>query len=169
MPATGTGYQDPFEGVEITAEIAVIADVDRIALEALNGLGDRHAAHRGLNDLLDIADVDAVAGRLQAVDLDIEIVAADHPLGDGREGPRHGPHHGLDLLADAAQSRQIVAHDLDADRGLDAGREHIDAGLDRHGPGVGQTRKLDGAVEFVGELFNTDGHMLRPEPGAAVF
>ena len=40
------------------------------------------------------------------------------------------------------QLRQILAQDLDADRRADTGREHVDARLDRRGPGFGDARKL---------------------------
>ena len=41
---------------------------------------------------------------------------------------------------------------LDADRGADAGREHVDAGLDRHGPGIGDARELQRLVHLRDQL-----------------
>ncbi len=44
---------------------------------------------------------------------------------------------------------QVGPGDLDADGRFDAGGEHVDAGLDRHGPGIGEAGKLNGAVHRV--------------------
>ncbi len=70
------------------------------------------------------------------------------------------PHHCLDLLGDLVQLRQILAQHLDADRRADAGRQHVDARLDRHGPGIGDARKLQGLVHLGDEAF--DGHARAP-------
>ena len=48
-------------------------------------------------------------------------------------------------MAEALELVQIGAEHFDADRRADAGRQHVDARLDRHGPGVahaGQAQRL---------------------------
>jgi hypothetical protein len=60
---------------------------------------------------------------------------------------RHAADQRLDLAGDALQFGEVRAGDLDADRRLDAGGEHVDAGLDRHRPGVGQAGDLHGGVQ----------------------
>jgi len=47
----------------------------------------------------------------------------------------------FDLPREPLHFGKIGAQDLDADRHADAGREHVDAGLDRHGPGIGNARR----------------------------
>jgi hypothetical protein len=112
-----------------------------------------------MDHVLDVADGQAVAGDGFAVDVEVEVVAAHDPLGVGaeraldRRAPRPPP------ACRSLELGQVRAGDLDADRGLDAGGEHVDAGLDRHGPGVGQAGELDRLVELVGELLG--GHARR--------
>ncbi len=41
---------------------------------------------------------------------------------------------------------EVGAEDLDAKRGSNSGGEHVDAGFDRHRPGVRDTGELHGLV-----------------------
>ena len=41
-----------------------------------------------------------------------------------------------------------IAEELDTDRRLDTGGQHVDARLDRHGPGVGEAGELHPGVEL---------------------
>ena len=99
-------------------------------------------------DVLDVLDHDAVARQRRAVGRHVEIVAADAALGVGRRGAGHGLQDLLDLLGELVDLDQIGADHLDADRRPDAGRQHVDARLDRHGPGVGHAGKLQRLVHF---------------------
>ena len=47
--------------------------------------------------------------------------------------------------------RSVPKH-LDADGRADAGRQHVDAGLDRHGPGVRDAGELQRLVHLVDQL-----------------
>ena len=133
---------------QVVAQFARVPQVDRIALQPLDRERDVAAADRRLDDVLDVADGQAVAGDLVAVDLEVEIVAADHALGEHAERAGLVAQDGFDPLADLLQDGQVGPGDFDADRGLDPGREHVDARLDRHGPGVGHAGQADGRVEF---------------------
>jgi len=48
--------------------------------------------------------------------------------------------------------RQVRPGDFDPDGGLDAGSQHVDPGLDRHGPGVVQAGNLDRGIQSVHEF-----------------
>ena len=94
----------------------------------------------------------AVARERVAVGLDVEVIAAGHALGIGAGRAGNVVHHRLDLLRDLLEFRQVLAEHLDADRRADAGRQHVDARLDRHGPGIGDTRKLQRLVHLRDQL-----------------
>ena len=79
---------------------------------------------------------------------DLEEIAAVDALGIGAGGSRHLAHHRLDLARQPFKLGQILAEDFDADGRADAGREHVDARLDRHGPGVADARKLERGIHF---------------------
>ncbi len=66
-------------------------------------------------------------------------MAAIHPLRINAGGAGDGPHDALDLGGDAFQFTQIGAEDLDAHRRADACRQHVDSGLDGHGPYIADT------------------------------
>ena len=59
----------------------------------------------------------------------------------------------FDAARDAVDGGEISAADLDADRALDAGGQHVDAVADRRHPEVGQARHLDRLIEFFDQLF----------------
>ncbi len=125
-----------------------IAQVYRVAFEALDGLRDIHTTHRRTDDLLHVLDVEPEARGLQPINIHLDVTPALDALGEGRGRPRHLPHHLFDPPADVLDDLQIGAGDLDAYRGLDAGRQHIDAGLDRHHPNIGEPRQLERAIEL---------------------
>ena len=88
-------------GLLVLAEIAGVADAHREAVAALDGLRDDPAAQGHLDRVLDVGDADAVAGRLLAVDLDLQVALAHDRLGDHVAGrPSIGLMRLLDLLAD---------------------------------------------------------------------
>ena len=90
---------------------------------------------RDLDDVLHVADVDAVAGDAVAVDLDTRDTACRRC---GRRRCRSRPGTSLeellDLQADAFDLPQVGAVDLDAHHRAEAGLEHDDARLDRLEP-----------------------------------
>ena len=148
----GRGDDDLAQRAEVLAEIAAVAQVDAVALQALNGRGQRHAAQGDFQHVLDVGNVEAVAGDGIAVDVELDVVAAHGALGKSAQRARHGLHHRLDLRRHALQLRQVGAGDLDAHRRLDAGRQHVNAGLDGHRPGVVEAGELDGGVHRVAQL-----------------
>ena len=105
----GAGHQDLLQLGNVLAELAQVADADRVALPALDRLHDVHAADGDLDDVLHVADVDAVAGDAVAVDLELQIRLADDAVGDdvGRAGNLR--EQLLDLQADALDLLQVAA------------------------------------------------------------
>lgn len=87
-----------------------------------------------------------------AVGLDVEEITAIDALGIGGRGAGNGAQDGFDLAGDPFEFDEVGPEDLDADRRADAGREHVDARLDRHRPGIGDTRKLERRVHLGNQL-----------------
>ena len=113
-----------------------------------------------MDDVLYVGDGQAVACDGGSVDLEVEVVAAHDALGVNAQRAGDIADDPFDLLADALEFVEVGPGDLDADGGLDSGGKHVDAGLDRHGPGVGQTGDLDRRIHFVDELVGS--HALAP-------
>src|SRR5439155_11652099 len=109
---------------------ARIADVDREPLQTFDGFTDVLPSDGRCNHLLYIRKAQAEAGRLQTIDPNFDVPAAAHAL--SVSGSRAGDllDGRLDLLADRVNHPKIRARNLDADRALDAGREHVDAVAD---------------------------------------
>ncbi|MNQ75887.1 hypothetical protein D3C85_906960 [compost metagenome] len=137
-----------------------IAQVDGIALAAFDGLTHVHAADGGGQHRLHVGDVEAIAGRLEPVYLHLDVAATGHPLGVDRGRPLHLADDLLELLAESLDHLEIRTGYLDADRGLDAGGQHVDAGLDGGHPGVGEAGELDEGVELLLQLLR--GHAGAP-------
>ena len=146
--------------LRIAAVVARIADADGVAFAPLDRGRHRLGAERHGDHVLQVADHQSVAGELRAVGIDVEIVAADHPLGVGARGARHGADDSLDLARELLHLGEVGAEHLDADRRADAGRQHVDARLDRHGPGVGHAGKLQRLVHLGDQL--VDRHARTP-------
>ena len=147
----GAGRRDDGQRLQLLQRVAYhlrIAQVDRIALQPFHGLGDVHPADGNVDDLLHVADAQSQPSSGQAVDGNVHIAAAGHPFGINRSSARNGADDLFQALAHLLDRRRIGARDLDAERRLDAGRQHVDAVLDRHHPRVAQAGQFDDAVQL---------------------
>jgi hypothetical protein len=107
------------------------APPDAVALAALDRGRDLLAAQRGHDRGLGVGDGQPVAREPLALQVEVEEVAAGRALREGalrvgqhRQRVLHGDGRGLD-------APDVVAQHLHAQRRADAGREHVDARLDR--------------------------------------
>ena len=137
---------------EVLTEIAAVAQVHAVALQALNGRRQRHAAQGDFKHVLDVGNVEAVTRDGIAVDIELNVVAAHSAFRKSAQRPRHGFHDRLDLRRHALQLRQVGAGDLNPHWRLDAGRQHINPRFDGHRPGVIEAGELDGGVHRVAQL-----------------
>ena len=144
--------QHPLEGGGVLAELARVADVDRVALPAFDGLRDVQPADRRLDDLVHLAHAQTVTGGLLPVDADVEVEAAHEPLGDRAAGALDAGQHLLDGRRDGFDLAEVTAEHLDAKLAADPGRQHLCAGLDRHPPEVGHARVADFFVHLADEV-----------------
>ena len=154
------------DSLGIVPQVARISHVDREPLPPLDRRRHGLAAERRRDGVLNVLDHDAVARERGSVRRHFEIVAANAALRVGRRCSRHGFENLLDLLGELIDLNQIGADHLDADRRADAGRQHVDAGLDRHCPSIRDAGKLQGPIHFGDQA--VDGHagaplLLRPE------
>ena len=62
----GGGDQHPAQGRQVLPVILEVAQVHRVALQALHRVGEVHAPQGGEDDVLDVPHGQAVAGRLPA-------------------------------------------------------------------------------------------------------
>ncbi len=90
--------QYPFECFHIIPELTRVTQVDRVALQPFDGLGDVHAADGSLNDVLYRAHGKAVTGSVCTVDVKIEIVTTHRPVTIGRRRFRQRFHGLLNVL-----------------------------------------------------------------------
>ncbi len=140
------------QGLGGVAIVLGIAQVDGVTLAPLYGLAYLHAADGGGQHRLHIGHVEAVAGGAHPIDIHLDVASAGDPLGIDRRETRHRLEDPFDIAADALYYLEIGPGYLDADRGLDAGGQHVDAGLDGRHPGVGETGEADQGVEFLTQL-----------------
>ena len=142
LRASGRLYQHPPQPPDVLAEGAAVTDVDRVALPPLDGGRHVGPAHGRLDHLLHVHHREAVAGDGVAAQDEVEVVAFGDALGEGAAGAGHHAHVLLNLPADAVDFFEVRPVDLDADRRADAGGEHVEASLDRHGPTIGEADLL---------------------------
>ena len=98
--------------------IGSLADVDR---------RDRRLADAGLDDVLHVGHVDAVARGLLVIELDLDLRDRRLLEDRGAGGAVDRIEHVDDLIADAAQLIQIIAVDLDHQRAVRAADQVVDA------------------------------------------
>ena len=130
-----------------------IAQIDGIALQTLHRVGHVHAANRGTYDRLNVCDIQPETSGSLALYIHLDVASAGHPLGKRRGCAGYVSQHPLELFPYTLDHRQVRTGHLDADWGLDARGEHVDAGFDRHDPGVSKARKSDGPVQFPAQRF----------------
>ncbi len=81
------------------AHLTRVTQVDRIALQSFDRLGDVHAADRGSDHLLHISNVEPKACSGFAVDIDIDIAASRRALREHRDGAGDRFNHLFDALS----------------------------------------------------------------------
>ncbi len=132
--AGGSGEADVVDGLFGGAVLGQIADDDVVARFLVEDLRDGAAADRGLDGVLNVGDVDAVAGGGFAVDGVVEIGLAD----DAEEAEvLHAAdvaHDADDLVALFFEGLEVVAVELDGELAFDAG----DGLFDVVGDGLGE-------------------------------
>ncbi len=144
-----TADEQALDVLLVLAEVTGVADAHRETVAALDGGCDDLAAQRHLDGVLDVADRQAVAGRLRPVDLDFQIAFAHDRLGDHVLGPLDRLEGLLNFLAHAVDGRQVRPEDAHADLRLDAGAEHVDAVRDRLRPDVDPAGHVDDRVQLL--------------------
>ena len=80
----GVAIRTRRSSVGCVAEVALVADVDGIPLAAFDVLRDILAADAGFDGALNVFDGQAVAGGLQAIDIDVEVEALRDTLRKNR-------------------------------------------------------------------------------------
>ncbi len=150
------GHQHAAELGQVLAELAGIADVDRVAFSALDRGGNDLAPHGGLDHHLGLLDRQAVAGEVLPLEREVQEITAGSPFGKDAARAGHGAEDRLQARSKAFDLLDVGPQNLDAHRGPHARGEHVDAGLDGHGPGVGHARKPHGPVHAGNQLIRAD-------------
>jgi hypothetical protein len=86
--------------------------------------------------------------RRGAMDRNIDVAPATDPLSQGAGDSWDLLHHALDLGRDTLDLLQVIARHLDAERTLDARRQHVDAITNGRNPDVGEAWHPHDLVQF---------------------
>ena len=148
------------DSLRIGTKLTRIANADCIALAAFDRRRHSFGAERGPNHILHVGNRQSVATKLLTVGFDLKVIASDDPLGKRARCAGNRLDGGFNFARKALHLLQVFAEHFDADWRSDAGRQHIDARLDRHGPGVGYARELQRLVHLADEL--VDRHTRSP-------
>src|SRR5207245_2857327 len=101
------GDEDPFQGIEVVAKIASVTDADGIALAAFDCGGDGFSADGRFDNVVDVANGEAIASSSLAVGFEIEKVAARGALGEGAASVRKIGQGFFDLHCDILDRAEI--------------------------------------------------------------
>ena len=138
----------------VGTEIPRVTDGHRVAFAAFHCGGDRFGAQSGPNDVLDVRDHQPIACELIPVRDNLEVVAPDHAFGVGARRTVNRLQGPLDLARDFLHLGEVATDDLHPHRGADAGGEHVDARLDRHGPSIGDAGELQRPVHLLNQAID---------------
>ena len=119
------------QSLDVIAVVALEAHLDREALPAFDGGGDILAAQAGLDDVEHGLGAQAVAGHRHAIHLDVEVGLALGARGGDAGGAGDFARILLHLEGLLLQGLEVVAENLHAHLGADAGAQHQDAAFDR--------------------------------------
>jgi hypothetical protein len=103
LRAGWSGNDDLLECLEVFAKITIVTKIDAVALEAFHRRRQGHASQRHFEHFLHVADGKAVARDLVAIDVEFDVVAAHHALGEYAGRTRH--------LAGATGQLRSLSHD----------------------------------------------------------
>src|SRR5690606_9596790 len=116
--------------VEALAELAQIANANRIAFAPFDRRREILAANGNFDHVLDIANVDAVAGNLGPIDIEFDVRLADDPVSNNIRSAGHGSQDLLHLQPDLFDHFWIGSENLRAHHRAKARLQHDDASLD---------------------------------------
>src|SRR5713101_8461948 len=151
--ARGRANQNAPQFLNVVPEVAAIPDIHWIPLAALDVLRDHFAADSRSDRLLHVSNSQTVAGRFRTVHFDVEIKTLRNALRKNGAHLRNRREDLLYLRANLLDALQIRPLNLQAEGSFDSCQFHIETVLDRHGPSVGEARKLEFRVHFLNELF----------------
>ena len=149
MRAGRRGDQDVLEVFGGLPERPVVTQHDVVTLAPLDAFREPHAAERRLDHRLERADVDVASGELRSIGRDLQVLPAEHSVGEGRARPRDGGDDGFDLARNAFDGLEIIARDLDPNGGAYPRRDHVHANLDRIAPGVDEAWHLQARIQIL--------------------
>lgn len=155
--------EDAFQILEALAQLPRIAHADGIAFPTFHGVGKILTPNGNLDDVLHIADVDAVAGEHFPIGFELDVGPADNPVGNDVRGAGHFAQNLLHLQADLFDLLGIRAKDLDTHHGPEAGLQHDDPRLDWLQPGRKHSRNRGFFLEFRKKLCLGNAPIFRPE------
>src|SRR3546814_18754770 len=104
--------------------------------------------------MLDFGEADAVVLGIASVDVDVDVAAAGGAVGEYGPSTFQSTENTLDVEPDAFDDCVVGTRNLDPDRRVDAGGLHVDAGTNRHQPGVVQTGDTHRSVQLTLDLFH---------------
>jgi hypothetical protein len=165
--AAGADQQPP-DALFVFALRAGVADADRKPVAFFDGVGDRPAAQRDFDFVLDVLDGNAITRRRFAVDVNLQVPLPHDRRGDRVARAAERFERRLDVLADAVDCVQIGAKHLDADVGADPGGEHFDAVDDGLGKDVAPSRHLQHPPHLVIDEVSLGPGFSRPEEDPVV-
>src|ERR1700680_2405293 len=94
-----------------------------------------------------MADAKAVTRESIPLQIEIEEISTAGTFRKDARSPGNILQCHLNLFADLLDLTEVGAEHLDAKRRTNARSEHVGAGLDWHGPGIGDARYLQSFVE----------------------
>ncbi len=162
LGASGGGDHDLLELWEVVAKVVGVAHVDGKALATLHRLGDILAPDPRFDGALNIPDGEAVAGRLEPVDRNVDVEALRDTLGEDRLDTGQAGEQIADAPTEPSDPCETRPLDLQAHGRLDARELHVEPARHRHGPGVCETWELQLRVHLRNQLLV--GHPDGPLP-----
>ena len=145
--------------VDSLAQVALIANADRIAFSPFHRLRQIHAAERRFDDLVDSHRRHAKTGGRLTIDFELDIRHAQHDIGvdRGRIHLRDLPQALGHIASRLGQAVQIVAINANRHRRFDAALQHDHAPFDRlQRRGRRDARQRGNGVNLAPDAVNRD-------------
>ena len=101
-----SGNDDLLECLEIFAKITIVTKIDAVALEAFHRGRQGHSSERHFEHFLNVTQGKPVARDLVAIDVELDVVAAHHALGEYAGRTRHLTDNSFDFSSDALELAQ---------------------------------------------------------------
>src|SRR4029450_8515841 len=126
---------DLLKCLKIFAKITIVTKIDAVPLKTFHCGRQGHASERHFEHFLNVTQGKPVARDLIAIDVELDVVAAHHALGEHAGRTWNLTNNSFNFSSDPLELCKVGSGDFDSDGSFDSSGEHVGSRGNRRRPG----------------------------------